>query len=329
MNYKSLFFSILVFFVCPITIQAQSIEGRWEGTMGDEILQLTIVKDKGTICGYSYDYKIADRKDHCKAYFSGAFSEAINAWILNGTSFIENSGTHVLMQMRLREVNYLGSRILSGIVLPQSGSGISALSNYLEVTLQKVPVLTSELNALLSTCFPAAVKNNDKEEKRQKDNDKNGSKRAEDTTNISANIDDVKYAVDSLIPATEDQSEKEMVDKMANRKKTEIRRLVIDTQTIHIKVFDNGVVDNDTVSIFYNNKLLVNKQRLSDKAIEFDITLDEGISDHELVMYAENLGGIPPNTALVIVTAGKNRYELFSSASLEENAVLRFEYKPQ
>ena len=45
-------------------------------------------------------------------------------------------------------------------------------------------------------------------------------------------------------------------------------------------------------------------------------------------MYAENLGSIPPNTALIVVTAGDKRYELRSKASLEENAVLVIEYKP-
>jgi hypothetical protein len=44
-------------------------------------------------------------------------------------------------------------------------------------------------------------------------------------------------------------------------------------------------------------------------------------------MFAENLGSIPPNTALIVVTAGNKRYELRSKASLEENAVLLFEYK--
>jgi hypothetical protein len=46
-------------------------------------------------------------------------------------------------------------------------------------------------------------------------------------------------------------------------------------------------------------------------------------------MFAENLGSIPPNTALIVVTAGTKRYELHSSASLEENAVMLFEYKPE
>jgi hypothetical protein len=49
---------------------------------------------------------------------------------------------------------------------------------------------------------------------------------------------------------------------------------------------------------------------------------------YELVMFAENLGSFPPNTALVVVTAGKKRYEFHSSANLNENAKLQFNYHP-
>jgi len=47
------------------------------------------------------------------------------------------------------------------------------------------------------------------------------------------------------------------------------------------------------------------------------------------VMFAHNLGSIAPNTATIVVKAGDKRYELHSSASLTENAVLVLEYKPK
>ncbi|MBK6635388.1 MAG: hypothetical protein IPG38_14745 [Chitinophagaceae bacterium] len=50
-------------------------------------------------------------------------------------------------------------------------------------------------------------------------------------------------------------------------------------------------------------------------------------AQHEIVLFAHNLGSIPPNTALIVVNAGDQRFELYSSASLTENAVLVFEYK--
>ena len=60
-----------------------------------------------------------------------------------------------------------------------------------------------------------------------------------------------------------------------------------------------------------------------------DLALDETSKTHEIILYAENLGSIPPNTALIVVNAGNKRYELHASASLEENAVLVFEYAPK
>lgn len=126
-----------------------------------------------------------------------------------------------------------------------------------------------------------------------------------------------------VIPVTLDGEKR-----IASRKNKEMRRLVIHDKLIHLKVYDNGTIDNDTVSIYYNGRLLVDKQKLSEKAISVDLELDPQAKEHKITMYAENLGSIPPNTALVVVTAGKNRYELYSSANLQENAVLIFEYEP-
>ena len=44
-------------------------------------------------------------------------------------------------------------------------------------------------------------------------------------------------------------------------------------------------------------------------------------------MYAENLGSIPPNTALMVIYDGKKRYELNISSSKTSNGVIRFKLK--
>jgi hypothetical protein len=46
-------------------------------------------------------------------------------------------------------------------------------------------------------------------------------------------------------------------------------------------------------------------------------------------MYAENLGTIPPNTALMVVTDGSNRYEVRIASDLEKSGVIRFIHKPK
>ena len=54
--------------------------------------------------------------------------------------------------------------------------------------------------------------------------------------------------------------------------------------------------------------------------------MDEANPDHELIMVAENLGEIPPNTSLMIVTAGDKRYEVRITSTEQKNAMVRFRY---
>jgi len=45
-----------------------------------------------------------------------------------------------------------------------------------------------------------------------------------------------------------------------------------------------------------------------------------------LIMVAENLGRIPPNTSLMIVTAGDQRFEVRITSTEQKNALVRFKY---
>ncbi|MEJ7675812.1 MAG: hypothetical protein WKF59_24675 [Chitinophagaceae bacterium] len=69
-------------------------------------------------------------------------------------------------------------------------------------------------------------------------------------------------------------------------------------------------------------------KRLTDKPITLTLNSDADRGINELVMYAENLGEIPPNTALMIVRDGDNRYEARITSDTEKNGTIRFSYKP-
>ncbi len=114
---------------------------------------------------------------------------------------------------------------------------------------------------------------------------------------------------------------------VTSRKNTVVKRLPVSVRNITLNIFDNGTVDGDSISVYYNGKLLVANRGLTEKAIVVNLMLDEKATQHEIVLFAHNLGSIPPNTALIVVNAGEQRFELSSSASLTENAVLVFEYK--
>jgi hypothetical protein len=87
-----------------------------------------------------------------------------------------------------------------------------------------------------------------------------------------------------------------------------------------INLYDNGEIDGDTVTIYHNNQLIVSRAGLSEKPISFHVKVDAAHPHHELVMVAENLGSIPPNTSLMVVTANNKRYEIFISSSEQKNA---------
>lgn len=98
---------------------------------------------------------------------------------------------------------------------------------------------------------------------------------------------------------------------------------------IEIKLYDNGEIDGDTVTIYHNNALVVSHAGLSVKPVTLKIKLDENNPHHELVMVADNLGSIPPNTSLMVVTAKDKRYEVFISSSEQKNAKVVIDLKKE
>lgn len=105
-----------------------------------------------------------------------------------------------------------------------------------------------------------------------------------------------------------------------------VRTITSSAKDIYIKIYDNGTIDNDTVSVYVDKKLVISKQRLTDKAITVKITLDDRKDFHELIMVAENLGEIPPNTSLMVVNAGEQQYEVRITSTEQKNAVVHFRY---
>jgi hypothetical protein len=94
------------------------------------------------------------------------------------------------------------------------------------------------------------------------------------------------------------------------RRKDVVKTIQIEQPTFHLDFYDNGEIDGDSITVFYNGKVVLSHQRLSDKPISLNLTLDKNVKENIVTMYADNLGTIPPNTALMIVTDGGKRYEV-------------------
>ena len=62
--------------------------------------------------------------------------------------------------------------------------------------------------------------------------------------------------------------------------------------------------------------------------MEKDVIDEKGITEiNEIAMFADNLGSIPPNTALMIVYDGKERHEVRISSTLKNNGTVRIRRK--
>jgi hypothetical protein len=113
------------------------------------------------------------------------------------------------------------------------------------------------------------------------------------------------------------------ISKIDRRSKQIIKTIEVDSRIFRVDMYDNGQIDGDTISLYMNGKLMVSRQRLSTTPVSIEINLDEN-KENELIMYAENLGTIPPNTALMVVTVGDKRYEVNISSSEQTNGAVRF-----
>ncbi len=111
------------------------------------------------------------------------------------------------------------------------------------------------------------------------------------------------------------------------RENVVVNEIEVESDSLKVSLYDNGEIDGDMISIFYNRVLILNNQKLTHKSIKLDLVLDSLKAVNEISMFAENLGLIPPNTALMIIEDGKNKYEVRLSSSLEKNGSIKIKRK--
>lgn len=106
-----------------------------------------------------------------------------------------------------------------------------------------------------------------------------------------------------------------------------IQRVNYSSDSLVITLYDNGEVDGDTVSVLMNGEVIMPMVGLSTKPVRKTIYTKDITDSIQIVMYAENLGSLPPNTGLLIVNDGKDRYEIRFSGDLKKNSAIVFKKK--
>ena len=112
------------------------------------------------------------------------------------------------------------------------------------------------------------------------------------------------------------------------RPSTFIRTYAVQSDSILLRVFDNGIVDGDTVSVFYNDSVVVNRLGLTTRAYEIRLPVNK-TKDNRIVLYAHNLGSIPPNTAMLEVYTGSIMYSVMVSTDLTMSSGIILKYQKE
>lgn len=113
------------------------------------------------------------------------------------------------------------------------------------------------------------------------------------------------------------------------RRETDVQSLIeitaLEKDSIRVDVYDNGDVDGDTVSVYEENMVRINRKMISTQPITFYVGMNKSTNPiAHLRLVAESLGSIPPCTALMIVTTKTKRYEVRLSSNFNKNATVEF-----
>ena len=342
------YFIIFSLFILYDSTYGQNITGQWKGEFIDKstgvgnfgsskceyVLELDI--DKTKVIGTSYTYFTQNGKkfytickvngfiDFKKKYLEISETERTKTNIPNNIS-------NCLQVHKLTYFKKGNTETLDGNWMPipnqkgNCGFGTTVLTR--RSLIETYPNLVAKKPNTRIPNAPIPVENN----KNKNTNNRNEIKKNEPSIfkkeTVEANQD--QSANFDLITDKKEEpiSPSKEVLKIEKRKSTILKTIEIENKIISIDIYDNGEVDGDSISLFYNKKLLLSNRKLSENAISLTLNIENENDANELIMYAENLGTIPPNTALMVITDGKKRYEIRITSDLEKSGVIKFLYK--
>jgi hypothetical protein len=323
---KLLTASLLLFLFTFSCCFSQDLTGTWEGRVGGTWLKMVLSKQGNTYIGYTHDKEMG----YCIANFVGEFTDSTRQLKGAGEGFIEKTFGHVLMSYKLKFTARADGKFLTG-----SGRPKSAVANVLSFGIPEPTQLRLISTEIDTTAFMYSWLNANSNRFVTVENKRKGdSIQTKNTTSDSLSLTAVKKNDEPLPEPDKDLPafNKKVFDDSIRTVKTErqadvLKRIVTHADSIVITISDNEIVDGDTITIFHNNEILVSRLFVSARPYRIVIPMTPGMPSHEFVLVANNLGNIPPNTALVTIEAGRERYQLKAASDMKKNAVIVLEHR--
>ncbi len=293
---KNILFAVFLFasilFVGAVKLQAQDVSGKWYGVATPDVAEpansflcelIIEKKAKNKIEGYLNYYF---RNGYFTNKITGSYNPKTRELSINTIPILYYKTTKLEIGI---DCNMLGSFLLKASRIESSFTGYFYSKEY------------------AYTCPPLNISFVKSETESQ----------LEKLESHFATNDTVqpKNTVPTLSPE---------LKKLNYRRKEVIRILDVVEDSVLIQLYDNGEFDHDSISVYHNGKAIVKNELLEvRKPISFKIYVDSIEANNELILFAENLGSIPPNAALMIVTDKHNRYEIHLESDYIKNAAIR------
>jgi hypothetical protein len=112
-------------------------------------------------------------------------------------------------------------------------------------------------------------------------------------------------------------------EKFVSRKKVFATEIPVSGDSVELRFYDNAQIDGDSISLFLDNRLIFEHIRLTANAYTIRLPVSDLGSSSELIMVAENLGSIPPNTSYMVALVGGKRYEARLESTEGSSALIR------
>ncbi len=138
--------------------------------------------------------------------------------------------------------------------------------------------------------------------------------------------------VDTVVPGKQENAIHKMhlPKVLTERENSLVKTIIVDEEDVQIDLYDNGSIDHDTISVYHNNVLVVSRREINYTPITIKFKCSKADNRHEIIVVAENLGEIPPNSAAMIINSrSKKHYEVFLTSTEEKNAKVVIEYRPK
>ena len=304
--------SILFFF--PIWLSAQDITGVWTGyikTPGSQLeYELAISNGEKNLSGYSLIIYPKDGIENIGIKKAKIKQTKKEIYVEDGELVYDNftaqprrskmfgklslilKDTFMILQgsFETRSLDFRDSRTYSGEVFLQKTA--RPFSSKMLITMDEINLV--HYLSFTGTKKPKAVKQ---------------------PTNNNLKKETTGVATKSPLKSTE-------------RKIQKIDEIFFTSDSLLLSFYDNGTVDGDTISMILNGRIIAEKIKLTTNA--YRITIPTRINQNDslmLVMHAESLGLIPPNTGLLIIQDGATRHEIRFEGDLQRSSAVMLRRK--